>query len=167
MKGDTSVTPAESMCSQLWAASAADGSGVIMHRNNPFMYFGYDFRLLKESGTGGWRGGSVLGSGPLRDCTHVGVLFCLWIYCIFNLRWTEVTSKASTPSFSFILFAQFFYILASLPSCLPKRPDSVTNFTQYFCQSLYFAFSSTHSLVNPSLFYAVCIRIWTSHFQRS
>lgn len=53
MKGDTSVTLPESVHAQLRAASAADGSGVIMHRNNPFMYFRHDFRLFKESGPGG------------------------------------------------------------------------------------------------------------------
>lgn len=119
-----------------------------------------------------WRSPGIRSSAcwSLRggDCTHVGVLFCLWIYCIFQseVTSTEVTSKTSAPSFSLILFAQIFYISAPLPSCLPKRPDSVTNFIQYFCQSLYFAFTSTHSLVNPSLFHAVCILIWTSHFQR-
>lgn len=41
-------------------ALSSDGSGGIMHRNNPFMYSRYDSRLLKELGPGGWRGGSVL-----------------------------------------------------------------------------------------------------------
>lgn len=41
---------ARALSSELWAASAADGSGAIMHQNNPFMYFRYDFSLLEESG---------------------------------------------------------------------------------------------------------------------
>lgn len=164
---------ARALSSELRAASAADGSGAIMHQNNPFMYFRYDFSLLEESG--GWRGGSVLESRDQVLCmlvfeletSHVGVLFSAYGVqdIFFNLRWTEVPPKASAPSFSLILFAQSFYISAPLPPCLPKRSDSVTNFIQYFCQCLYFPFTSTHSLVSAPLFHAVHILVWTSHFQ--
>lgn len=108
---------------------------------------------------------SAGGAGWVVETVHT------WVFCgyviFLNLSWTEVTSKTSAPSFSLILFTHFFYISAPLPSCLPKQPDSVTNFIQYFCQSLYFAFTSTHSLANPSLFHAVCLLIWTSCFQCS
>lgn len=103
-----------------------------------------------------WRGG---------DCAHVGVLFCLWIYCISEVNRGHLRSLSTF--LPLVLFAQFFSISASLPSGLPKRPDSVTNFIQYFCQSLYFALTSTHSLVNPSRSHAACALIWTSHSQPS
>lgn len=170
MKGDTSMTPAARACSELWAASVADGSGAIMRQNNPFM-ISVCWKSWAENVV------ALLWRSPgIRSCacwclraetSHVGVLFSAYGVqdIFFNLRWTEVPPKASAPSFSLILFAQSFYILAPLLPCLPKRSDSVTNFIQYFCQSLYFPFTSTHSLVSAPLFHAEHILIWTSHFQ--
>lgn len=100
-----------------------------MHRNNPFMYFRLWFQVVKWVRTR-WLTwwlcfGGVQESGPLPvgvwevEAAHRWVFGSAYGYtAFFNLRWIKVTSKASEPSFSLILFAQFVYNSAPLPSCL-------------------------------------------------
>ena len=107
----------------------------------------------------------------LSICGREGERACTWVCCFaylaedifFSLRWTEPVKKKKKnslpPSLSLILFAQSFHFLASLQPRLQMHSNSATNFILYFCQSLHFPFTSTHSLVNPPRLQALDILI--------
>lgn len=94
---------------------------------------------------------------------------CMWVCCfafsrgyIFQSEVNRGNNQKHQQSPTFLLpypLCTILSFMASPPSCLQMHYNSATNFILYFCQSLHFPFTSTHSHVNPPLLHTLYILI--------